>query len=273
MLTPEQKESINRFLNDIGNRPMARSFNLAISNYRIVKLSKIVKTKKICRQIGMIEYLQNMVVMNICTSIAEFESSVDDAFNGIIEKYNIAEDNPIMLMANHFERDFRQKLKKAINHFERDFRQKLEKVINPLRMEEFLIRQGFTQAQLDMDEDFDDGSGDYHVEGRRQAYPFSFSTQTENFFINVINCQMPNCLIPEIPLKRNANKNDDTSLNLDHEPDLSIRFNFGEYRLTVDERRMSYNDVTRLRAVHRICNLRKGRVPYNRNLLIKMNRN
>ena len=68
---------------------------------------------------------------------------------------------------------------------------------------------------------------------------------------NTPNCQQLRCIIPE------------ESVDIDHNPPLSKRFNETDYALSVEDRKKSFCDINRLFVMHLSCNRSKGGERYD----------
>lgn len=105
--------------------------------------------------------------------------------------------------------------------------------------------------------------------GRKIAYPFSFSTEVIAWMRSQIKDGEYYCVACRCWHKY---QHDDISkaLSIDHEPALSKRFNDGEYKLSREERRTSYNDINRLQIMCQSQNSSKGGDLYDREKLMKV---
>lgn len=105
--------------------------------------------------------------------------------------------------------------------------------------------------------------------GRRIAYPFSFNSEVMNWMREQIKDGKYYCVACKT---WHEYQDEDPSkvLSIDHEPPLSARFNAGEYKLSKEERRASYNDINRLQIMCQGANSAKGGPLYNKELLMQV---
>lgn len=75
---------------------------------------------------------------------------------------------------------------------------------------------------------------------------------------NTPNCQQLRCIIPE------------ESVDIDHNPPLSKRFNDIDFSLSVEDRKKSFCDINRLFVMHLSCNRSKGGERYDTEKIAKI---
>lgn len=105
--------------------------------------------------------------------------------------------------------------------------------------------------------------------GRQIAYPFRYDNNVTTW--KKTELERLKYICPKCNKPMNTFLNDKYEATIDHVPPLSTRFNEGEYLLSEEARRKSYNDPTRMTILCRHCNSSKGGVAYEREKLLRMN--
>lgn len=109
--------------------------------------------------------------------------------------------------------------------------------------------------------------------GRKIAYPFSFNREVMNWMreqiVEIDGKQQYYCVACKCYHDYQHN-NVSMALSIDHEPPLSKRFNDGEWKLSREKRRVSYNDTGRLQIMCQSKNSSKGGERYEEDKLMKV---